>query len=90
MKDLFLEIITPTTILYEGNVVLVDLPGVNGRFTILRNHGDIISILTDGEVRVIGENGVERFFSCDKGSVECLNNKIIVLMNEGEEIKKSN
>lgn len=87
MKNLYLEIITPTTILYEGNIALVDLPGVNGRFTILRNHGDIISILTEGEVKVIGEDGVERFFSCNNGSVECLNNNIIVLMNEGKLIK---
>lgn len=88
MKDLYLEIVTPANILYEGNVGLVDLPGVNGRFTILRNHGDIISLLTEGEVKVIGEDGVERFFSCNKGSVECLNNKITVLMNEGEQIVK--
>ena len=87
MKNLYLEIITPTTILYEGNIALVDLPGVNGRFTILRNHGDIISILTEGEVKVIGEDGVERFFSCNNGSAECLNNNIIVLMNEGKLIK---
>ncbi len=86
-KNLYLEIITPTTTLYEGNVVLVDLPGVNGRFTILRNHGDIISILTEGKVRVIGEDSVERFFSCDSGSVECLNNKIVVLINHGRQIK---
>ena len=54
---LLLEIITPETKVFEGEVKSVLLPGTNGKFEILNNHAPIISTLTAGQVRVINKIG---------------------------------
>ena len=39
-----LEIITPENKLFEGSVSSVQLPGLEGKFEMLNDHGPIISI----------------------------------------------
>ncbi len=78
--DLNLEIITPENILYSGDVGLIQLPGINGSFTVLKNHAAIVSKLVKGKIRVIGKNGKESFFECENGTFECINNKATVLL----------
>ncbi|MDR2926734.1 MAG: hypothetical protein LBV41_00800 [Cytophagaceae bacterium] len=80
-EDLHLELITPEKILYSGIVGFVDLPGATGRFMILREHGAIISTLAKGFIRVMGKDSVERRFDCTGGVVECLDNRITVLID---------
>ena len=43
---MLLEIITPETKVYEGEVKSILLPGTNGKFEILNNHAPIISTLS--------------------------------------------
>jgi F-type H+-transporting ATPase subunit epsilon len=81
MNDLHLEIVTPNEILFEGPIGLVDIPGATGRFTLLRGHGPIISNLVTGTVRVISRVGIEHLFTCKGGVVECLNDKVVILMD---------
>jgi F-type H+-transporting ATPase subunit epsilon len=81
MMDLYLEVVTPEEILFEGPVGMVEVPGAAGRFTILRDHHPIISTLTNGRIRIIGKDGVERFFPCRQGVVECHENHMTILMD---------
>lgn len=81
MDDLYLEIITPEDILYEGPVGLVEVPGAAGRFVLLRDHAPVISTLTRGDIRVIAKQGFEHHFYCKEGVVECHDNHMIILMN---------
>lgn len=74
-----LEIISPSTKLFEGEVISVKLPGTNGEFEILNNHAPIISTLTKGTVRVIDNNNKTEEFKVTGGVIEMQNNKIIVL-----------
>ena len=74
-----LEIISPSTKLFEGEVISVKLPGTNGEFEILNNHAPIISTLIQGTVRVIDNNNKTEEFEIDGGVIEMQNNKIIVL-----------
>ena len=86
MEDLYLEIVTPEDILFDGPVGLIEVPGGSGRFVLLRDHAPIISTLTNGDVRVIGKHGHEHHFSCQEGVLECHDNHVIILMNHpGEE-----
>lgn len=80
-KDLYLEIVSPDKTIYHGNVDLVEVPGQQGRFTILRNHAPIISVLVAGQIRIGDKQGQEQLFDCKAGYVECADNKVTVLLN---------
>jgi F-type H+-transporting ATPase subunit epsilon len=83
--DLNLEIITPEKVLYSANIGLLQLPGVNGSFTVLKNHAPIVSKLAQGKIRVIGKDGKESFFECEGGILECKNNKATILIGSVKE-----
>jgi F-type H+-transporting ATPase subunit epsilon len=74
-----LEIVTPDKKVYTGKVKLVQVPGTNGSFEVLKNHAPIISTLEKGKVKVVEANDNEIFFEMDKGVIEVNKNKIIVL-----------
>lgn len=77
---MYLEIITPDKKAFQGEVVAVNLPGSEGPFEVLNNHAAIISSLTAGTIRVrITSPKDETSFRIDGGTVEVLNNHIIVL-----------
>lgn len=52
-----LTILTPETVLFEGLVAKVDLPGDKGRFMVLNSHAPIISLLSAGAVVYTSSNG---------------------------------
>ncbi|MCK5137575.1 MAG: ATP synthase F1 subunit epsilon [Bacteroidales bacterium] len=76
---MFLEIIAPDHQLYSGEVDLVQVPDSKGSFQILKNHAPIISVLNQGKIRIVDQNGTTSFFDVDGGVIEVKNNKIIVL-----------
>jgi F-type H+-transporting ATPase subunit epsilon len=69
-----LEIITPDKKVFEGDVDVVTLPGVNGSFQVLKDHAPLVSTLTKGEL-----TADKNTFSIDGGVVEVLKNKVLVL-----------
>jgi F-type H+-transporting ATPase subunit epsilon len=69
-----IEIITPDKKVFEGEVNVVTLPGVNGSFQILKDHAPVVSTLSKGNVIADGQT-----FTVDGGVVEVLNNKVLVL-----------
>ncbi|NTW31291.1 MAG: ATP synthase F1 subunit epsilon [Bacteroidetes bacterium] len=76
---MFIEIITPDTKIYSGEVSLAQLPGTDGSFEILNNHAPIISTLGKGKIKIIDAEKTTKFFEIKSGVVEVLKNKIIVL-----------
>ncbi|WP_345370455.1 ATP synthase F1 subunit epsilon [Algivirga pacifica] len=76
---MYLELITPDTKAFEGEVQSVKVPGIEGEFEMLNNHADIISALEKGDLRIVTANGEEKTFVVDGGTVELINNKITVL-----------
>jgi len=48
--DINLKILSPETLLLERKVDKVELPGLCGRFMVLRNHGKLISALDKGQI----------------------------------------
>ena len=73
-----LDIITPEKNVYSGEVEMVNLPGSDGSFGILKDHAPIVSTLKEGEIKVV-EAGGEKTFPVKGGVVEVNNNKVIVL-----------
>ncbi len=76
---MFLEILTPEKKIFEGEINGVNFPGVSGGFELLNNHAPIISALEKGTIRINAKDGVKTF-DINSGFVECLNNKVTVLV----------
>ena len=74
-----LEIITPDSHVYKGEVTSVTVPGSGGQFQILINHAPVISSLAEGKIAVKTTDGEDKTFDVKGGVVEVLQNKIIVL-----------
>jgi len=72
------EILTPDVVLYEGDATYVGLPGSDGSLGILSNHAALVTTLTVGEV-VVKNNNDEQVFAVKGGTVEVLDNHVIIL-----------
>jgi len=75
---MLLEIITPDKKIYSGEVTSVSVPGMSGRFQMLKDHAPIISTLLNGKVKIKDQEGVKEF-DVKGGVVENLKNKIVIL-----------
>lgn len=58
----------------------MSLPGIKGSFEILNHHAPVISTLGPGNVKVIDKAGQAQFYPIKRGVVECLENKIHLLV----------
>ena len=91
-----LEIVSPEATLYSGPITAITLPGVNGSFQILNHHAPIVSILTEGEIKIVADSFsfaksvADKFVKKDEktyvlsiksGTIEMNNNKVIVLVD---------
>lgn len=72
------EILTPETTLFEGEASYVGLPGSDGSLGILDNHAPLITTLTKGKV-TLKIDGKDNHYDVKGGTVEVLNNKVIIL-----------
>lgn len=84
MKELNLEIVTPSKVSFTGLVKSITVPGSAGSFQILFNHAPIISSLDIGVVKIVDVDGKEKKYSCSGGTVEVLKNKILLLAESFE------
>jgi len=91
-----LDIISPEATLFSGEVTAVTLPGVDGSFQILNHHAPIVSILTEGIVKIqangfhFAKDVAGKFIKIDEktyslaissGTIEMNDNKVIVLVD---------
>ena len=74
-----LEIITPSSTLFAGEVSLVQLPGIDGLFEILKSHAPLVSALKEGRVKVVDDKNQEQFFDIRGGVVEVSQDKVLLL-----------
>ena len=76
---MFLEIISPQSVIYKGEVDLVQLPGKMGSFEILTNHAPLIALLEEGKMKIIDPNRNQLYIDIPGGVVRVEDNKITVL-----------
>jgi len=89
-----IKILTPESVIFEGEVESVLLPGKNGDFQIMKNHAAIVSSLVNGKVKLftnqVSESYSKNFtkeneaksvfsFTIKSGVIEFNNNKGIIL-----------
>lgn len=87
MKKILIEIITPHKIGYKGEVDSITVPGTKGNFQILYNHAPIISSLEIGEIILDVEGKEKEYFTTSGGTIEVVDNKVIVLAESFERTK---
>ncbi len=79
---MFLDIITPDELVYEGEVDSASFPGSDGSFQVLSHHAPLISTLGKGDIKfskTINKKVEETHILVEGGVVEVLNNKVTVL-----------
>lgn len=85
---LYLEVITPAKIIFKGDIESVTIPGVEGSFQVLKNHAPLISVFDIGLVKIsIGNNKI-KYFATGGGTVEVLNNNVLVLADSLEAVEE--
>jgi len=92
-NNLFLEIVAPSGIVFEGEVNSFSVPSYNGTLTILPHHAPLFTKLIEGEVRVAFENKSTTLI-ISGGFLEVKNNSAHILSDyavraESIEIAKS-
>jgi F-type H+-transporting ATPase subunit epsilon len=73
------EIIDPDKTIYKGKADLIQLPGKDGSFEVLRNHAPLIAILKQGKIKLIQKSKNTEFFEIKGGVIEVLRNKVLIL-----------
>jgi F-type H+-transporting ATPase subunit epsilon len=74
-----IEIITPDSTIYTGEVSLAQFPGKDGSFEILNQHAPLVSVLKKGKIKVVDQEKQTRYFEVSGGIIEVSENRIIVL-----------
>ena len=76
-----LEILTPESKIFSGDVYGVQLPGISGSFELLEKHAPMVSALKAGKLKILKDkNSSTSSYSIQSGFVEVLNNKVTVLV----------
>ncbi|MCL4547226.1 MAG: ATP synthase F1 subunit epsilon [Bacteroidetes bacterium] len=84
MKELKLEIITPTKVAFTGNIKSLTVPGSLGSFQVLFNHAPLISTFEVGSIKLENEQAETNEFATGGGTIEVKNNVILVLADSLE------
>ena len=80
-----LEIISPDQILINTEVKEVIIPAYEGLMTILKDHINLVTFLRPGFI-IIDDDKTEEFF-VEEGTVEFLNNTLLILSSTIKNIK---
>ncbi|HYC30314.1 MAG TPA: ATP synthase F1 subunit epsilon, partial [Chitinophagaceae bacterium] len=72
------DILTPEGKVFSGEADSIMLPGLTGKFQVLKNHAPLIAALTTGTV-VIKTNNQAQEFKIRSGICEVLSNHVSVL-----------
>ena len=73
-----LEIISPQEVVFKGDAESVTLPGELGKFTGLRYHAPLISVLVEGSIAYRTPSGEENTYAIKGGLADVDNNVISV------------
>lgn len=67
-----LTMLTPEREIFKGNIQSITVPGVGGKFQILKNHAPIVSALEAGVVTVVTAVGESLYFDDNSGTIKTI------------------
>lgn len=77
---MILKIISSEDIVFEGEVVMVTLPGTQGSFEVLKNHASLVSTLSDGTITYRTPDGESNTLPVSGGLVDVDKNVVSVCL----------
>lgn len=83
MKELQVEVITPSKTALNVKANSVTIPGTLGSFQVLYNHAPILSSFEIGVIKIV-ENGTVLLFATSGGTVDVVDNKVLILAESFE------
>ena len=84
MKEIFVEIITPSKSAYKGEVLSIKVPGTMGNFQVLFNHAPLLSSLEIGKIQIEDATGQHIEYATSGGTIEVRDNKVLILADSVE------
>ncbi len=84
MKEINLEIITPSKQAYKGIVKSITVPGSSGSFQVLYNHAPLLSTFEIGKIKIVNQSDELIEFTTGGGTIEVIDNKILILADSLE------
>jgi len=87
MKAFTLEIVTPSKLAFNAEVVSVTVPGTLGEFQVLFNHAPIVSNFEVGKLKIQTPDNELLYFATGGGVIEVLKNKVVIL---AQSLERSN
>lgn len=76
-----LTVVSPEKILFDGLVRYVQLPGVDGSFSVVFGHAPLLTALTEGQIR-FKSAGITREISLRSGFVSVGNNQVSICLEQ--------
>jgi len=84
MKEIYVEILTPSKLGFKGEVKSITVPGSLGNFQVLFNHAPLMSTFEIGLIKIVDLNDQILIFATGGGTVEVMENKILLLAESFE------
>jgi F-type H+-transporting ATPase subunit epsilon len=75
----FLQILTPSQIIFKDSVDMVVVPAVEGQIGILARHAPLLTILREGKIN-IHNNGSKKEIEIKEGFLEVSKEQVLVLV----------
>ena len=83
MSDAFtLKVVTPTEVVFEGDVTSVTAPGGKGYLGILKNHAPLVTTIEKGNLSFRSPDGKTQSLKVEGGFLEVLKNRVLVLTDK--------
>ena len=67
-----LTMLTPEREIFKGQVQRITVPGVGGKFQVLKNHAPVVSALEAGTVTVVAAVGESLYFDDASGTIKTI------------------
>ena len=90
METMKLEIVTPTGILFDGEVKMVTVPGKEGEFGILPHHASLISLLKEGVIEYEEKDGTKGVVAINWGHIKIEESGVTILADGAVAISGTN
>jgi len=83
-KSFSIDIVTPEKKVFEGSVLSVMAPGIEGEFGVLAGHAPFATVLAPGVVTLKHEDGKEEMMAVSGGYIEVKGDKVILLVESAD------